>query len=882
MNLICNIRHKQFILFVFFYSILGATFFISAEVVEKEQVTHNSNAEHFNETSESSIDEPIEESAPINELSTKIKAKKESRKIKSINILGNKYVTTEAIASYIPFKVGEVFDSRKDKIIKNIYYGLNRFTNIKVYVENVGEYFINLYIEVTEKKLLKDVIFEGNKQVTDKDIKEKINFSEIPAIDREELKRYAQEIRKIYLDKSYHMVQIASDLEIDGDQAIAIFRITEGAQSTVKRINFTGNKHATSKDLRNILYTREDWILGFMDKAGSYHPDRIDADKHLIEQYYQNHGYLNAKVSDVEVKMNAKNSNIDLMFEIQEGEQFTIGEIKVPVPFGQTIPEAYLLAQLPMRPGDLYSRDALIEALKRLEMVWGNQGYIFAHIDPSVQPDEETKKVNLAFYTELGSKVFLNKITIKGNKKTKDKVIRRKLLLEEGDLLSQFAMDASKDRVESMGYFDQRDGVNWKVTRLSEDKADLDLMLKETKTGRFHVKLGFGGAGADLKNPTAGLSVGAELADTNLFGSGILLNMDANWAKEEQSFNFHLAQPWLFDKPISSAMDLYHKRPSYDEFNYADPIHQKTTGGALTAGVITRNRFVDDTQILFSFGAENVKYENKTKTQRLTQDQINQLLQDNLPVPLSTKLAPGTDQAISYQCILDKEFSPGTFAWLANSIEQDHRNHPIHPSRGHKWKLANKVAFSAMSSTIGFYQFGFDGAWFTPLIGERLLVFKLHGHIGYVTPFGNRTVPYGELFNLGGPASVRGFLFGQIGPKFLVAPDGRGDPIGAKKALFVNAELIFPITPDFNMKGVLFYDGGAGWDNPYTDCIIDKTNLINNNFSYRHAVGFGIRMMSPMPIKIDWGFKLDPRKNKLNPEKSESASEVHFGMTYDW
>ncbi len=136
-------------------------------------------------------------------------------------------------------------------------------------------------------------------------------------------------------------------------------------------------------------------------------------------------------------------------------------------------------------------------------------------------------------------------------------------------------------------------------------------------------------------------------------------------------------------------------------------------------------------------------------------------------------------------------------------------------------------------------------------------------------------VPFGELFHIGGQHSVRGFLFGQIGPKF------QGDTIGAKKALFWNVELIFPITGDMTMKGTVFYDGGAGFDNPYVSNV-SRANLTGNNFDYRHSVGIGLQLLKPMPIKIDWGFKIDPRKNKLDPEKSETGHEIHFGMTYDW
>ncbi|MCK5632367.1 BamA/TamA family outer membrane protein, partial [bacterium] len=147
---------------------------------------------------------------------------------------------------------------------------------------------------------------------------------------------------------------------------------------------------------------------------------------------------------------------------------------------------------------------------------------------------------------------------------------------------------------------------------------------------------------------------------------------------------------------------------------------------------------------------------------------------------------------------------------------------------------------------------------------------RLHAYFGLLSKFKGKTVPYRELFHIGGPSSVRGFLFGEVGPQFL------GDSIGGNKAFFVNVELAFPITPDFNMKGVVFYDGGSGWDNPYS-CSISKELVTHNSFNFRHSVGVGIRLLNPMPIRIDWGFKLD-RNKKLK----ETASEVHFSMTYDF
>jgi len=773
------------------------------------------------------------------------------RRINQIIISGNKLTPASAILKYIPYKEGEIFDPRKSReLIRNLYFGLKRFHNITVEAETIGSNLVDIYVVLEEKHVIKEVQFKGNKQLTDKELTKAIELADVPALDKEELKILGQKIKKQYVEKGYHLVQIDTDLQIDTDgKAIATFTITEGPKSVVKEVRFIGNESIPSKELRNIMITREEWLLSFLDKSGMYQDERIEADKHFISRYYQNKGFLQAKVTDVQIEMD-KRQRITLTYEIEEGERYKIGSVKAPG--NELLPEEVLLSMLPVRQGQFYSPDRIANTIKVLERVWGNHGYIFAHIEPSIEPNEDTKTVDLAFYSELGNKIRLNKVNIRGNKKTRDKIIRRKIILEEGELITQRHMDISKNSVESIGYFDPRDGVNWKITRIGNDLADLDLILKEAKTGNFNIQMGFGGA--DFNSPASGLSVKGNLADTNLFGSGIQLNLDASWAKGEQTAAFRLAQPWLFDKPISAAIDLYHRRPSYDNFRNVRAVNAKLTGGALSAGWITRSTYqiLRDTQVLFSTGVDSVKYEQP---------------------PFANIIGgpPAVNNAL--QCILNKEFDPGTFAWIANYIEQNTLNHPIHTSRGHLWKIANKVAFPTFNDTIGFFKGTIEVHWFTPLIDEYDLIFHLHAFGGIVHPFSQHTVPYAELFHVGGQHSVRGYLFGQIGPRFA------GDSIGASRALFWNAELVFPITGDMTLKGVVFYDGGAGLHNPFAkqciDCLEVPNQLEGNNFDYRHSVGVGIRMLQPMPLKIDWGFKLDPRKG-------ESASEVHFGMNYDW
>ncbi len=832
----------------------------SFEVMPEDEFLSQQATSDYDDRSTETIDNQAtaEDMADLNVMAEEEEIATRPRRINDIIITGNKFTSPEAILSYIPYKIGEIFNPLKTRqLIHNLYFGLKRFRNITLKGENLGNGLINLHIIVEEKKPLKEVIIEGNTQATDKEIMKKVNFDEMYAIDAQELKAISQEIKQLYLEKGY-LASIDTELRIDDDdRAIAIFVIHEDKKPLIKRIEFIGNDNVNSKELRSIILSKEDWVLSFLDKAGHYHPDRIQqADKPLIEQFYQNKGFLNAKVIDIDIAMDPETKNINLTFEIEEGDQYTISKINASG--NDIVSENYLLYRLPIRPGDIFSREAIAESIKVLESIWGRQGYIFAHIEPSIQPDEEKKTVDIAFFSDLGEKVFLNKITIKGNKKTRDKVIRRKLLLEEGELITQNKMDISKQHVESLGFFDPRDGVNWKIRRLNNDTADLDLIVKETKTGHFNAQIGFGGAGVNLNSPVSGFSVKGELADTNLLGKGLDLNISASWSKDEQTVIFHIAEPWLFDKPILGALDIYHRRPSYDQLNNIRQaaIHEKLTGGHVAGGFITRTNWaiLNDMQILMNIGVNDIKYEQR-------------------PIARVEGGSIATNE--QYQRILNQEFAPGTFTWFALYFEQDTRNHPLHPSRGHKWRLGSKFAIPSFGNNIGYYKIGLDVNWFTPLINEYDLVFRLHGYFGLAAPFKTRTIPFGELFHIGGENSVRGFLYGQIGPKF------QGDTIGGTKALFWNAELIFPITPDFSMKGVCFYDGGAGFDNPYLQGVSPQ-NITGNNFDYRHSVGVGVRLLRPMPVKVDWGFKIDPRKNKQDPNLNETGYEIHFSMTYDW
>lgn len=783
------------------------------------------------------------------------------RIINEIIIVGNKNVPMEAILNKIPYHINEVYTPIKSKLLISNLIDMGYFKNVELLGENVGKDKINLYINVTEKKLLKDVVFEGNKHLTEKDIKKKINFTEKPAIDESDLKKYSIALKKMYREKNYHHAEVEAKLKADenSDKVTAIFTVKENKPSIVQRVFFEGNRAFSSKELRALIFTREDWVLGFMDRAGSYQPEAIDADRHTLENFYQSSGYLNAKVTNVEVVPDPNDPHIlKVTFHILEGDIYTISDITVPG--NDVVPQEHLQNRLPIRVGDLYSKDKIRESIEILRLILGEYGYIYADVDPSVEPHDDTKTVSICFFTELGDKISVRKIEIRGNEKTRQKIIRRKLLFDEGDLLTTHKLEESKLSIEQLGYFDQQNGVSWKIKRVNQDIADLELFVREVKTGRIDAQLGFGGSPRDLQNPTESLRIGGSISDTNLFGLGIGFNLSGEFSKQERQLLFNITEPWLFDRPIVAAFDLALKKSIYEDFRFTkEEVKEQLVNGSFSLGFLAQN--LNLTKFIFIFGVEGLHY--------------------NKPPEVDTSAVTDPKAAAEYALILQRRFPQGRFAWTSAQASQDFRNHPLHPSRGYQWLAQTRIGIpnrgqfhiatfpNASPFNFGFWKLDFDASYYTPLINERDLVFYFHTHFGVVGTFPGKVIPFRELYHIGGPASVRGFLFGEIGPTFMGI-----DSVGAKKAFWFNAELIFPVAPDFSIKGIVFYDGGAGWDTPNSE-LISKKRLKNNHFNYRHAVGFGVRLLRPTPVRIDWGFKLDKRKG-------EKASEVHLSMSHDF
>jgi outer membrane protein insertion porin family len=769
--------------------------------------------------------------------------------IRNIYVEGNEAVPTRAILEKVPFKPGDVFDQRKTGIIIRGIHQLNYFRNVQVMTEEIAPEEINLIIVVTEKNRISSIEYEGNSTLTKAKLDEKLDTQRIKAMDLEELHSLAQHIKSAYREKNYHHVEVISELVPDDKGTFAArFIIKEGQQSIVKQVHFKGNDHIADHYLRNRIVTKEDWILGFMDHSGFYHPGAIDFDKHTIENIYQSNGFMAARVTDTIVE-ETQEGCVSITFIIQEGDPYCIKSVSAPG--NEILTEQQLLWRIPIRPGQFYSKELIIKTMEQLRMLWGNLGYIYADVQPSVRPNEKDKTVDITFNTDLGNKISVNRITISGNLKTRDNVIRREILFNEGDILTTYVMEESKRRVELLGFFDQKDGVTWKIIKLDEETADLELVLNEIKTGRGQLKMGFGPQG-DAQSTTPRFSVGFDISDTNFRGNGITYHIAGSYSQQDKIFNISVGNRWLFDRPIYGGAEFHVRRTTYEDFfETTVPPIEDTIGGSGTLGF--RMESLSFAQLSLAGGAENISYADRLVAR---------------PIPNASAA-----QQVAIQETINRRFQPGQLAWLGASLVQDVRNHPVYPTDGYVWNFNTQIGLPHTRGCFGYAKIELDGRWYTPLIQEYGVVLYLHGFAGFVHTFDGFITPYRELWHIGGPATVRGFKFGQIGPTLQISPLSAGSSLGATKAILATAELQFPITADGNMRGWFFYDGGSGWDTPPIPNDA-KEYVRNNSFDFRHAIGFGFSMMAPVPIRLDWGFKLDQRK-----KIGEQLSEVHFTAT---
>ena len=670
--------------------------------------------------------------------------------IYKIMILGNVKVEEAVIRGAIKSREGSSFSVEKIREDLRSIFDLGSFTDVQVDIRPTPQGKEVIFI-VVEKPSIKDILIKGNKKVKLDDIKEKVTLTSRSILNLEKVRESSEQIRKLYFSKGYYGVKLEDKVDyLETNEAVVTYTISEGPKGHIKKIVFKGNKKIKSSQLKKLMATKRRNILSLITKTGTLDEDILKNDLQLLNAYYFDQGYLDAKIAEPKIDLsNPKKIRIEI--GIEEGPRYHLGNIDFKGDFLTT--KEVLFKSLKIKRGDAYSNTVVRREVNALTEKFANQGYAYAEINPDVSVDRNNLLVHLTFEIEKKKRVYYEKIQVVGNTKTRDKVVRRELAVAEGELYSAAKMNKSRDRLKRTGYFKE---VDFTTSRGStEEKINVDLKVEETPTGAITFGIGYS---------TIESVVGsASISDRNLFGLGYYGSLKFNLGFETQNVRLSFTDPYFLGYPYSAGFDLYHERVEYfDTYSY------KITGGDIRFGKeLTGTLRVD---AMYKLEEIDV-YDVRPSASRFIREQKGRKLTSAVSI------------------------SPSV----------DNRDDFFNPRRGGKHSLFIQNAGGILGGDNYFVKVLGQTSWFFPL--PLYMTLNLRAQAGVIEGYGGKEIPIYEKFFVGGINTVRGFEYGTAGPV-----DFNEEPLGAEKMVVFNTELIFPISRELGLRGALLFDVGKGFD----------------------------------------------------------------------
>jgi outer membrane protein insertion porin family len=648
---------------------------------------------------------------------------------------------------------------------------------------------VKIVYHIEERPMIREVRYEGVKELEEDDLIEVVTIQPNTFLNIGALKENVEKIRKLYANEGYFRADVEYEAEPYGNNQVnVVFKVKENEEIKVRKVTFLGNHRFSDKQLGKILQTKKKSFLSFITSSGDYKEDVLKDDVTRLTLWYLDHGYLQFSAKPP-LTLSAE-KGMYVFFLVEEGEQFTVKSIKWE---NATEEEQSILAGFQtLLPGQIFSRQRLTDDITAMTDYYADQGHAFAEIIPLYFPDEASLTVDVIYRVEKGDKYYIGDIRITGNTKTRDKVIRRDMAMIEGDLYSSSMLRFSKSEVERLGYFET---VNINIEPGSEPNLlDVVVSVKEGQTGTLS-----GGAGF---SSTDQFILMASVTQSNLFGRGQVLSLNAEVGGTRQNFSLSFTEPWLFDIPLSAGFDVFNTEYVYQDFT------RRATGGALRFGYELRQ---------FLRGNVMYKYEDVEVTD------VSQL------ASITLRAEEGRSTVSSV-----------TFSLVHNTLDN-----PTFPMKGWLNIGTAEIAGTFLGGNAEFVKFQADTGVFIPIIWDTTV--HLRGRAGWGQGINGDRLPVFERYFVGGISTVRGYDVRTLGPEVA------GVLIGGNKQLIFNVEYIFPIAPSLKLRGLVFFDAGNAFDE---DESIKFENL-------RFSVGAGFRWFSPMgPLTFVVGFPLDPEEDE--------------------
>jgi len=765
--------------------------------------------------------------------------------ISEIRIEGNVKVEAAAIREIVALEVGDLFRPEAARQAIRDIYRLGHFRDIWIEGEQDGAAVI-LIIHVDEKPSIREVVFQGNEKVQIDDITEVVTIQPFTILDESKVVANAHRIEEVYLDKGYYLVEVVHTIQpLEGNEVNVLFDIRENRKVLIKQIELVGNAAFPDARLKQFMQTKEAGILPGAGKAGTYKQDLLLADVEQLTAFYVEFGYLNVRVGTPEVTLSPNKRWVFITIPVEEGDQYSIGDVTID---GDIIfPEEELYELVKIGKGEPWRRSRIMDDQQALTDKYADQGYAFANVVPLPATDPERKVADIRYMIQKGNLVTLDRIRIVGNETTWDKVIRREIDIDEGDLWRGSTLKRSRYRLERLGYFEE---VKITTPRGAEpDTLDMVVDVTEQPTGTFSI-----GAGISTIERFV---FTANISRANFLGLGYYVSFAANL-----SLGSNLRERGFFQGQNSRQMI---------QLDFYDPYFLDTRFNFRFAGF---SRVMDYGLREFNRGITVAVGHYIGK-----QDDARFALEYTLEDLGLTSLREYQQNFLGGQF-----YRSGKTSSLQASIILDKRNNRITPTKGFYTSAAVEFAggfrtdadkvVSILGGDFRFLRLQGNFRTYIPL-GTPLVVLRWNLSLGYVKSLDGSVVPYTIRYRAGGINSLRGYLPYSVGPyfKWMSNDDpvhaAEGIVLGGNASIINNLEMEFPLVPPAGVKGVVFFDAGDAFGGLYGTDPFSFENL-------RLSTGFGIRWHSPMgPLRFEWGFPINRR-----PHERDQVFEFTIGSFF--
>ena len=719
--------------------------------------------------------------------------------VQAINVSGNHRIDSSTITAYMVVQVGDPFDPQRINDSLKTLYATGLFKTV-----NITRNGNTLDVNVVENPTVNEVLFSGNKAVTEKDAQAAISLKSRSVFTPQAAEADREAILALYAQKGHYNATVTPKIiELPDNRVNVVFNCTDGGATEISRISFIGNDHFSQGTLRDVVSSRESAWWRFLSSADQYNSDRVQYDEYLLHKFYLHKGYADFQILSANANLSPDGKSFYLTYDVSEGPRYKVASVTVTSGINN-LTDKELRGLVPISAGDWFDGDALQEGIDALNKRALDLGYAFAQVNPDVETDPKSKTLTIKLNVVNGPRVYIQRIDITGNTRTEDKVIRRELTVAEGDAYNQSKIDASTQHLKNLGFF--KDQTITTSPGSTPQQVVLNTHVTEQATGQFSLGGGY--------SSSLGALLNTGLSQNNFLGTGVNASINALLAQRGTQINIGVTDPYFLDRNLIAGFDIFRTvTNSYTSSGQSYSYSESNIGADLRAGY----RFNDHVRQSFTY--------------TISQRDIY-----NIPAASSTNIYILNEKGVS------------TLSQVSQTLSFDYVDDDQNPTSGLLLNLTTD--FAGAGGDAKYIRLSPDVSYYIPLehvFGSKAWVMKFSATGGDLIDVAGYHDKIEDRFFLGGD-NLRGFADGGVGP-YVVPQTGpnpnSGGQIGGRYLWTTSAEMHFPlpVSPDLGISGFAFVDAGSLWGaRPLNgSALIDST-------SPRVGAGVGVSWNTPFGL----------------------------------